>query len=148
MTKEQIKQKAKEYLEQNFPTNHLWERKNEYDAFIAGAHNRDEEINHWKESYEELAEIANDLQSDNQKLMIENARLSNKWIKCSEQPPKKVDGRIRLNVVLVTLGQCWTAAEYHFGDKKWINMLGERETIEPEYWQDVNLPEQILDKGE
>jgi hypothetical protein len=63
-------------------------------------------------------------------------------------PPKKVDGRIRSNAVLVTLGQCWTAAEYHFGNKQWINLLGERETIEPEYWQEVNLPEEVLVKGE
>lgn len=117
-------------------------------AFYDGAHSRDDEVNHWKESYEELAEIANELQTEKQTLIIENARLSNKWIKCSEQPPKKRDGKIRSDVVLVTLGQCWTAAEYHFGDKRWINMLGERETIEPEYWQEVNLPEDILEKGE
>lgn len=157
MTDEQIKQNAEEYAEQNkvnFSEDknfEVYDYDEQKEAFIAGAHSRDEEVNHWKESYEELAEIANDLQSDNQKLMIENARLSNKWIKCSEQLPKKVDGRIRSNALLVTIGQCWTVAEYHFGDKQWRNLLGDNilgdtDVIEPEYWQEVNLPEDILKK--
>lgn len=147
MTDEQIKQNANEFATHINGDKALFSSR-EYEAYIAGAHSRDEEVNHWKESYEELAEISNDLQTEKQTLMIENARLSNKWIKCSEQPPKKVDGRIRSNVVLVTIGQCWTAAEYHFGDKRWINILDERDTIEPEYWQEVNLPEEVLEKGE
>ena len=64
----------------------------------------------------------------------------NQWISVKERLPKKKDGKIRSDVVLVTLGQSWTVAEYHFGDKRWINLLGERETIEPEYWKEVNLP--------
>ena len=64
----------------------------------------------------------------------------NQWISVKERLPKKKDGKIRSDVVLVTLGQSWTVAEYHFGDKRWINLIGERETIEPEYWKEVNLP--------
>lgn len=66
--------------------------KDKKNVYIAGAHSRDEEVNHWKESYEELAEISNELQTEKQALMIENARLSNKWFKCSEQLPKKLMG--------------------------------------------------------
>ena len=77
----------------------------------------------------------------------ELTRTSNKWIKCSGQLPKKVDGRIRSNVVLVSItGDDWTVAEYHFGDKQWINLLGEIKVIEPKYWQEVNLPEEVLEK--
>ena len=103
MTDEQIEQKAEEYAKKHynipFEDNSSVNVIVSEESYIAGAHSRDEEIkelndivhsrdeeiNHWKESYEELAEIANDLQSDNQKLMIENVKLSNKWIKCSEQ---------------------------------------------------------------
>lgn len=69
--------------------------------------------------------------------------MTNNWIKVSEQLPLKKDGRIRSDALLVTIGQCWTVAEYHFGDKIWINLLGERKTIEPEYWQEVVLPENL-----
>ena len=63
------------------------------------------------------------------------------WINVNEKLPEKKDGKIRSDILLVTLGQSWTVAEYHFGDKRWINLLGERETIEPEYWKEVNLPD-------
>lgn len=66
------------------------------------------------------------------------------WISVKERLPKKYDGRIRSNAVLVSItGDEWTVAEYHFGDKQWINLLGERETIEPEYWQEVELPNEL-----
>jgi hypothetical protein len=65
------------------------------------------------------------------------------WLKVSEQLPKRVDGRIRSNTVLVSItGDDWTVAEYHFGDKQWINLLGEIKVIKPKYWQEVNLPEE------
>lgn len=71
--------------------------------------------------------------------------MEERWLKTSEQLPKKVDGRIRSNAVLVSItGDDWTVAEYHFGDKRWINLLGERETIEPKYWKEDNLPEEVL----
>ena len=70
------------------------------------------------------------------------------WVKVSERLPKKVDGRIRSDAMLVTLGQCWTVAEYHFGDKQWRNLLdnnilGDTDVIEPEYWQEVILPKEL-----
>lgn len=127
MTDEQIGQNAGAYAGNS--AKHLQqpyeEYKLRYDAYIAGAHSRNEEI-------EEL--------QDELKLH------RNQWISVEDRLPEKKDGKIRSDVLLVTLGQCWTAAEYHFGDKRWINMLGERETIEPEYWQEVNLPEDILKK--
>lgn len=69
--------------------------------------------------------------------------MEQRWLKTSEQLPKKVDGRIRSNAVLASItGDDWTVAEYHFGDKLWINLLGEIKVIEPKYWQEVNLPEE------
>lgn len=101
------------------------------DAYIAGAHSRDEEVLKLLKSQENIEE-----------------KPSNQWISVKDRLPKKKDGKIRSDVVLVTLGQSWTVAEYHFGDKRWINLLDERETIDPEYWQEVNLPEEVLEKGE
>jgi hypothetical protein len=116
-------------------------------AFYDGAHSRDEEIEQLKKTllsranntaYYAYMEGAQSMLPTIEELV----ETSNKWIKCSEQLPKKYDGRIRSNVVLVSItGDDWTVAEYHFGDKQWINLLGKRATIEPKYWQEVNLPE-------
>ena len=70
--------------------------------------------------------------------------LKSPWINVKVRLPRKKDGKIRSDILLVTIGQSWTVAEYHFGDKRWINLLGERETIEPEYWKKVNLLEEVL----
>ena len=74
---------------------------------------------------------------------MNKANIQQRWLKASEQLPKRVDGRIRSNAVLTSItGDDWTVAEYHFGDKRWINLLGEIKVIEPKYWQEVNLPEE------
>ena len=67
------------------------------------------------------------------------------WISVKDGLLKRGDGKIRSDVVLVTLGQSWTVAEYHFGNKRWIDLLDGREINEPEYWQEVNLPEEVLE---
>ena len=82
MTEEQIKQNAWNDIGKYSQCD-----ENEWiDGYVIGAHSCDGEANHWKESYEELVEIANDLQSDNQKLMIENAKLRNPWISGEKHP--------------------------------------------------------------
>lgn len=116
-TEEQIKHNAERYAnsyEIRGTSDGEFSYMDKKDAYIAGAHSRDEE------------------------------KPSNQWISVKDRLPKKKDGKIRSDVVLVTLGQSWTVSEYHFGDKRWINLLDERETIEPEYWQEVNLPEEVL----
>ena len=115
------------------------------DAYISGAHSRDEEINLLRDTLQSEQEQSQEHIIELQK---ELNKLRNPWISVKERLPKKGIGKIRSAVVLVTLGQSWTAAEYHFGDKRWINLLGERETIEPEYWKEVNLPEEFLVIGE
>ena len=109
--------------------------------FIAGAHSRDEEVNLLRDTLQSEQEQSQEHIIELQK---ELNKFRNQWISVKERLPKKKDGKIRSDVVLVTLGQSWTVAEYHFGDKRWINLLGERESIEPEYWQEVNLPEEFL----
>ena len=69
--------------------------------------------------------------------------MENTWVKTSERLPKKVDGRIRSNAVLVTVGNDWTIAEYHFNCGQWISIMGTCEVIEPEYWQEVILPKEL-----
>ena len=108
------------------------------DAYIAGAHSRDEEINLLRNTLQSEQEQSHEHIIELQK---ELSKLRNSWISVKERLPKQKGGKIRSDVVLVTIGQSWTVAEYHFGDRRWINLLGERETIEPEYWQEVNLPE-------
>ena len=48
--------------------------------------------------------------------------MEDKWIKVSERLPKKIDGRIRSNAVLVVnqYGD-WSVAEYNFDKKEWID---------------------------
>lgn len=126
MTEEQIKHNAERYAnryEIRGTSDGEFRYIDKKDAYIAGAHSRDEEILKLLKSQENIEE-----------------KPSNQWISVKNRLPKKKDGKIRSDVVLVTLGQSWTVAEYHFGDKRWINLLGERETIEPKYWQEVNLP--------
>ena len=109
--------------------------------FIAGANSRNEEVNLLRDTLQSEQEQSQEHIIELQK---ELNKFRNQWISVKERLPKKKDGKIRSDVVLVTLGQSWTVAEYHFGDKRWINLLGERESIEPEYWQEVNLPEEFL----
>lgn len=126
MTEEQIKHNAERYAnryEIRGTSDGEFRYIDKKDAYIAGAHSRDEEVLKLLKSQENIEE-----------------KPSNQWISVKDRLPKKKDGKIRSDVVLVTLGQSWTVAEYHFGDKRWINLLGERETIEPKYWQEVNLP--------
>lgn len=126
MTEEQIKHNAERYAnryEIRGTSDGEFRYIDKKDAYIAGAHSRDEEVLKLLKSQENVEE-----------------KLSNQWISVKDRLPKKKDGKIRSDVVLVTLGQSWTVAEYHFGDKRWINLLGERETIEPKYWKEVNLP--------
>lgn len=120
-------------------------------AFTAGAHSRDEEIKELKKKLEDITILKNFIAAsldiydkDNKQLQDELNRIRIQWISTKDELPKKKDGKIRSDVLLVTIGQSWTVAEYHFGDKRWINLLGERETIEPEYWKEVNLPEEVL----
>lgn len=158
MTEEQIKHDAEQYAnryEIRGTSDGEFRYIDKKDAYIAGAHSRDEEIEVLKKKLEDITILKDFFASsldiydkDNKQLQDELNIHRNQWISVKERLPKKGIGKIRSAVVLVTLGQSWTAAEYHFGDKRWINLLGERETIEPEYWKEVNLPEEFLVIGE
>ena len=158
MTEEQIKHNAEEYAnryEIRGTSNGEFRYMDKKDAYIAGAHSRDEEIEVLKKKLEDITILKDFFASsldiydkDNRELQNELNIHCNQWISVKDRLPKKKDGKIRSDVVLVTLGQSWTMAEYHFGDKRWINLIGEREIIEPEYWKEVNLPEEFLVIGE
>lgn len=71
--------------------------------------------------------------------------MEDKWIKVSERLPKKIDGRIRSNAVLVVnqYGD-WSVAEYNFDKKEWIDILNDmNDLLEPVYWQEVELPKEL-----
>ena len=152
MTEEQIKHNAEEYAnryEIRGTSNGEFRYMDKKDAYIAGAHSRDEEIEVLKKKLEDITILKDFFASsldiydkDNRELQNELNIHCNQWISVKDRLPKKKDGKIRSDVVLVTLEQSWTVAEYHFGDKRWINLIGEREIIEPEYWKEVNLPEE------
>lgn len=156
MTKEeQIIQNAEKYACPENSDIFNIEKERVMTHFIAGAHSRDEEVEELKKKLEDITILKNFFASsldiydkDNKELQDELKIHRNQWISVEERLPKQKDGKIRSDVVLVTFGQSWTVAEYHFGDKRWINLLVERETIKPEYWQEVNLPEEVLEKGE
>ena len=122
------------------------------DAYIAGARSRYKEIEELKKKLEDITILKDFFASsldiydkDNRELQNELNIHRNQWISVKERLPKQKDGKIRSDIVLVTIGQYWTMAEYHFGDKRWINLIDKREIIEPEYWQEVNLPEEVLE---
>ena len=157
-TEEQIKHNAEQYASRyEIRGTHDGEVRymDKKDAYIAGARSRYKEIEELKKKIEDITILKDFFASsldiydkDNRQLQDELNIYRNQWISVKEKLPKRKDGKIRSDVVLVTLKQSWTVAEYHFGDKRWINLLGERETIEPEYWQEVNLPEELLEIGE
>lgn len=152
MTEEQIKHNAEEYAnryEIRGTSDGEFRYMDKKDAYIAGAHSRDEEIEVLKKKLEDITILKDFFASsldiydkDNRELQNELNIHCNQWISVKDRLPKKKDGKIRSDVVLVTLGQSWTVAEYHFGDKRWINLIGDREIIEPGYWKEVNLPEE------
>ena len=157
MTEEQIKHNAERYAnryEIRGTSDGEFRYIDKKDAYIAGAHSRDKEIEVLKKKLEDITILKDFFASsldiydkDNRELQAELNIRRNQWVSAKERLPKQKDGKIRSDVVLVTFGQSWAVAEYHFGDKRWINLLGERETIEPEYWQEVNLPEEVLEIG-
>ena len=152
MTEEQIKHNAEQYAsryEIRCTSDGEFRYMDKKDAYIAGAHSRDEEVEGLKKKLEDIAILKDFFASsldiydkDNRQLQDELNIHRNQWISVKERLPKQKDGRIRSDVVLVTLEQTWTVAEYHFGDKRWINLIDKREIIEPEYWKEVNLPEE------
>jgi len=155
MTEQEIIQNAKKYACPENSSLFNIEKELVMTHFIAGAHSRNKEVEELKKKLEDITTLKNFFASsldiydkDNKHLQNELNIHRNQWISVKERLPKKGDGKIRSDVVLVTLGQSWTMAAYHFGDKRWINLLDDRETIEPEYWQEVNLPEEVLEKGE
>ena len=158
MTEEQIKHNAEQYAnryEIRGTSEGEFRYMDKKDAYIAGAHSRDEEIEVLKKKLEDITILKDFFASsldiydkDNRELQNELNIHCNQWISVKDRLPKKKDGKIRSDVVLVTLGQSWTVAEYHFGDKRWINLIDKREIIEPEYWKEVNLPEEFLVIGE
>lgn len=145
MTEQEIIQNARKYACPENSSLFNIEKELVMTHFIAGAHSRNSEINLLRDTLQSEQEQSQEHIIELQK---ELNKLRNLWISVKERLPKQNDGKIRSDVVLVTLGQSWTVAEYHFGDNRWINLLGERETIEPKYWQEVNLPEEALEKGE
>lgn len=120
MTEEQIKQNALAYATENYG------EYNEHDYTDHSGSNMCHAVS-------EKAFIAG------AKCVVEHHK--SPWINVNEKLPEKKYGKIRSDILLVTLGQSWTVVEYHFGDKQLINLPGERETIEPEYWKEVNLPD-------
>ena len=158
MTEEQIKHNAELYenrYEIRGTSDGEFRYMDKKDAYIAGAHSRDEEVEGLKKKLEDMTILKNFFASsldiydkDNKQLQDELNIHRNQWISVKERLPQKKDGKIRSDIVLVTIGQYWTMAEYHFGDKRWINLIDKREIIEPEYWQEVNLPEEVLEMGE
>ena len=155
MTEEQIKHNAEQYAnryEIRGTSEGEFRYMDKKDAYIAGAHSRDEEIEVLKKKLEDITILKDFFASsldiydkDNRELQNELNIHCNQWISVKERLPQKKDGKIRSDIVLVTIGQYWTMAEYHFGDKRWINLIDKREIIEPEYWQEVNLPEEVLE---
>ena len=155
MTEQEIIQNAKKYACPENSSLFNIEKELVMTHFIAGAHSRNKEVEELKKKLEDITTLKNFFASsldiydkDNKQLQDELKIHRNQWISVNERLPERGDGKIRSNVVLVTLGQSWTVAEYHFGDKRWINLIDERKTIEPEYWKEVNLPKEVLEKGE
>ena len=150
-TEEQIKHNAEQYANR-YEIRSTRDGEVRYmdkkDAYIAGARSRYKEIEELKKKIEDITILKDFFASsldiydkDNRELQNELNIHRNQWISAKERLPKQKDGKIRSDIVLVTIGQYWTMAEYHFGDKRWINLIDKREIIEPEYWQEVNLPE-------
>lgn len=151
MTEQEIIQNAKKYACPENSSLFNIEKELVMTHFIAGAHSRNKEIEELKKKIEDITILKNFFASsldiydkDNRQLQDELKIYRNQWISAKERLPEQRDGKIRSDVVLVTLGQSWTVAEYHFGDKRWINLLDGRKTIEPEYWQEVILPEEVF----
>lgn len=142
MTEQEIIQNAEKYACPENSSIFNLEKERVMTHFIAGAHSRDEEINLLRDTLQSEQEQSQEHIIELQKELNIHR---NQWISAKERLPKKKDGKIRSDVVLVTIGQYWTMAEYHFGDKRWINLIDKREIIEPEYWQEVNLPEEVLE---
>lgn len=100
----------------------------------------------YKHDYEDSSHLVNlyvkpSLNLD--KLLNEKikADFNNSWVNTEERLPKKVDGRIRTNAYYVKLTDDYSilaVAEYHFGDKRWID-INTRQIINPISWLDLEI---------
>jgi len=92
----------------------------------------------YKHDYETDSHLINPYLIDNEKLL---SLLDDKWVSVNDRLPKKVDGRIRSNAYYVKLTDDYSilaVAEYHFGDKQWID-INTRQTIKPISWLDLEI---------
>lgn len=113
MTEEQIKQSAKEYAKSVCPHGNY--RAHTEQAFIAGAHSRDEEIGELKGKIERQKAIIAVEGLNEEALRKELDKLRNPWIKPSEQMP--VDGD---DIVYLLYGGSAGRMKYYSTYEKWL----------------------------
>ena len=119
MTEEQIKQNAEVYAEERCI------RYNEqygacYDAYIAGAHSRDEEIYDLKRDIEDLQKMVKMRSDAFECARKEIGRLSNPWISVKERLPEEGSDNISIPVAAITNKGYWFKGQFDFNNKDWF----------------------------
>lgn len=145
MTEEQIKQNTEVYAKERCI------RYNEqygacYDAYIAGAHSRDEEIYDLKRDIEDLQKMVKMRSDAFECARKEIGRLSNPWISVKERLPEKIENKGVSKNVFVTWSD-GTRGEAYYNYKEYKAPRWEIKgagIMKPAYW--MPIPE--LKKGE
>ena len=119
MTEEQIKQNAEVYAEERCI------RYNEqygacYDAYIAGAHSRDEEIYDLKRDIEDLQKMVKMRSDAFECARKEIGRLSSPWISVKERLPEEGSDNISIPVAAITNKGYWFKGQFDFNNKDWF----------------------------
>ena len=148
MNEEQIRQNAKEYIENKFPTNHLSERNKEYNAFIAGAHSRDEEVEELRKHDTLENKMRIDLINECEQLKQELDSLRNPWISAKDHLPDYPESEYDINNMYLVCrkgGSVVFPAIFRRNGKWYIyDNMQAAEIIAPDYW----MPMSKLIKGE
>lgn len=148
MTDEQIKQNAEAYAD--VFGRHMVDYYGVKDAYIAGAHSRDEEIESLQKQIVHLSQREQMLFDREVELIAENDQLRNPWISVKDRLPKGEDNPDEYNAphrarsssnVIITDGSIINRGYYSYARMRWEWNEGE---INVTHW--MPIPE--LRKGE
>ena len=126
MTDEQIKQNAEQYAEEHMVRTDGggWEEEYDYEeqkaAYIAGAHSRNDEIEHKNTAIKELGKVCGDLLVENLNLKTDLYKLQNPWISVKDRLPEEEVNNISIPVAAITNEGYWFKGQYDYDNKEWF----------------------------
>lgn len=118
MTDEQIKQNAEAYAD--VFGRHMVDYYGVKDAYIAGAHSRDEEINKLQEENLHMESLLSMHRKMTGEYELKLQKLRNPWISVKDRLPEEEMNNISIPVAAITNEGYWFKGQYDYDNKEWF----------------------------